>query len=111
MEAYRNCFYGYDIRTEILGSEGTLAISGLQQHGVTLLRSQRSSFEIVPGFLERFEDAYRLEMQAFVDCVIQGTEPSVGALDGCRALEIATAAQLSFARRRPVALERECARA
>ncbi len=104
IEAYRNCFYGYDIRAEVLGTKGAIVVSGIQQHNVTILRDQRSSFDITPGFLERFKDAYLIEMQAFVDCLLEGEQPSVGVLDGLRALEIASAAQASREQKGPVAV-------
>ncbi|MCL6454878.1 MAG: Gfo/Idh/MocA family oxidoreductase [Alicyclobacillus sp.] len=96
VEAYRNAFYGYDIRAEILGTEGTLVVSGLQYHNVTLLQPRRSSYDVLPGFLERFSDAYVLEMEHFIDCVQKGEQPTVGVRDGFEALAIGTAARQSY---------------
>ena len=54
-------------------------------------------------FLERYAEAYRLEMDHFA-AVLRGEEPSVGFADGVRALELAEAAGRSHATGRPVAL-------
>ncbi|MFD1676276.1 inositol 2-dehydrogenase [Alicyclobacillus fodiniaquatilis] len=104
IEAYRNAFYGYDIRAEILGTEGTLVVSGLRQQNVTLLSNRGSNYEILPGFIERFKEAYVDELIAFIQCVQQGERPSVGVRDGYQALAIATAAKRSYQEKREVAV-------
>ena len=43
-------------------------------------------------FLERYADAYRLELDAFVHCLDTGAAPEPGGADGLRALELADAA-------------------
>lgn len=96
VEACRNAFYGYDIRAEVLGTEGTLVVSGLRSHDVTLLGKRGGQFDIVPGFLERFADAYILELEAFIRCVRAGERPEVGVRDGYEALAIAAAARQSY---------------
>ncbi|WP_028987023.1 inositol 2-dehydrogenase [Thermicanus aegyptius] len=96
IEASRNAFYGYDIRGEIVGTEGTIMIGSLRYHDVTLLTSKGSLHDIVPAFPERFKDSYQLEMAHFIDCVRRGERPSVTEWDGKAALEIAVAAKTSF---------------
>ena len=54
-------------------------------------------------FLERYAEAYRLEMDHFA-AVLRGEEPAVGFADGVHALELAEAAGRSHATGRPVAL-------
>jgi len=95
VEACRNAFYGYDIRAEVVGTEGTLSLTSAHINQVALLRAGRESFDTVPGFLERFSEAYVLELQHFVDSIVAGTVPSVGVIDGFQALAIAVAAQKS----------------
>jgi scyllo-inositol 2-dehydrogenase (NAD+) len=104
-EGYRNAFYGYDIRAEVLGTEGTIVVSGLRQYNVTLLQPKRGSFDILPGFTERFEDAYVREIEDFVDCVRTNRKPSVGVFDGYQALAIASAARKSFVEQRKVSVQ------
>jgi scyllo-inositol 2-dehydrogenase (NAD+) len=96
VEAYRNAFYGYDIRAEVLGTEGTLVVAGMNHHNVTLLQPSGGSFDILPGFIERFDQAYLLELEHFIQCVQQGVQPSVGIQDGYAALAVGTAARQSY---------------
>lgn len=96
IEAYRNAFYGYDIRAEVLGTEGMLQISGLQQQQVTLFTEKKGMYDVMPGFLERFADAYLLELNHFIDCIRNQTTPDVGIEDGYRALAVAMAARESL---------------
>jgi myo-inositol 2-dehydrogenase/D-chiro-inositol 1-dehydrogenase len=55
-------------------------------------------------FLERYTDSYIAEMQAFVDCVRDGTPPPVTGEDGRQAVVIALAAGRSAKENRPVRL-------
>jgi scyllo-inositol 2-dehydrogenase (NAD+) len=102
VEAYRNAFYGYDVRAEVIGTEGTLFIAGLQHHNVSILKPNQSSHDIVPGFLERFEDAYLIELEAFIQHIQDGQPSEVTAYDGYAALAIGTAARKSQHDGRPV---------
>ncbi len=95
VEGYRNAKYGYDIRAEVIGTEGTLVVAGLRNHSVTFLGPNQGSFDIVPFFMERFEIAYLREMEHFIDCIRNKAVPSVGIADGLIAQEIANAAKTS----------------
>ncbi|WP_027417620.1 inositol 2-dehydrogenase [Aneurinibacillus terranovensis] len=96
VEASRNAFYGYDIRGEIMGTEGTIVIGSLRYHDVQVLNKNGSTHDIVPAFPERFNNAYQLEMAHFIDCLRKNEAPAVTAIDGKIALEIAAAAKKSF---------------
>ncbi|MCR8634164.1 inositol 2-dehydrogenase [Paenibacillus radicis (ex Xue et al. 2023)] len=96
VEASRNALYGYDIRSEVVGTEGTIQIGSLQHHDLRILTLKGSTHDIVPSFPERFKDAYQLEMKHFIDCILQGESPSVTAEDGKAAQQIAEAATQSF---------------
>src|SRR5436305_14914657 len=69
IEVSRNAFYGYDIRTEILGSEGAVTVGVHQYTPVLLLTRAGAQHDITPYMMERFGDAYRKLMQHFVDCL------------------------------------------
>lgn len=101
----RHTGYGYDIRTEVLGTEGAIQIGYLQRNHVVLLKNGHSNYDYVPDFLERFADAYLTEMQHFVDCVRIGAQPRVTVEDGVRSLEIAEAASASLRSGQPQAVE------
>jgi scyllo-inositol 2-dehydrogenase (NAD+) len=96
IEASRNSPYGHDIRTEIIGTEGSIFIGTLRNQNVTLLNSKGSNYEIIPDFQTRFNDAYRLELVHFIECVQNRQTPKVTDIDGKINLEIAIAATESF---------------
>ncbi|HXG39376.1 MAG TPA: Gfo/Idh/MocA family oxidoreductase [Candidatus Limnocylindrales bacterium] len=95
---------GYDIRTEIFGSNDSVAV-GLGPR--TPLRSLEPGVPppagpAWPNFLERFTDAYRAELAAFLQ-VAAGELPSpCTAWDGVEAQRIAEAATRSLHEHRPV---------
>jgi len=105
VDSCRRSVYGYDIRAEVLGSEGALMIGDGRRTAVTLLEPNRASHDHVDWFLERFATAYRDEVADFVDCVRTGRTPRAGVEDGLEALRIAVAAGRSQRERRPVRLE------
>ncbi len=104
VEVSRNALYGYDIRTEVLGSEGGLMIGYFQQTPLLLLTRKGISHDMVPYIMERFGEAYLKQIEYFVDCVRQDKEPPVGGLDGRAALEIGLAATRSFKEGKPIEL-------
>ncbi|MGW9019455.1 Gfo/Idh/MocA family oxidoreductase [Priestia megaterium] len=95
VEGYRNAVYGYDIRAEIIGTEGTVVVAGLRNHSVTFLGPNQGNFDVIPFFMERFEIAYLREMEHFIECIQKGIVPSVSINDGLIAQEIANAAKSS----------------
>jgi inositol 2-dehydrogenase len=107
VEVSRNAFYGYDIRTEVLGSEGAVTIGAHGHTPVLLLTRAGGQHDLMPYLLERFGDAYRAQLQHFVDCLRDGRAPSVGGADGLAALKIALAATQAQREGRAVAVETE----
>jgi scyllo-inositol 2-dehydrogenase (NAD+) len=105
IEASRNAFYGYDIRGEVIGTEGTIAIGSLRYHDVKVLTKKGSTHDIVPAFPARFANAYQSELSHFIECLQNGEEPAVTAVDGKMALEIAVAAKKSFVLRQNIDLK------
>ena len=97
---------GHDVRTEVFGSRDSVAV------GLGPRMPMRSVEPGVPApegppwhiFLDRWDDAYRDEIIAFLD-VARGTRPSpCTARDGVEALRIAEALTVSAAEHRPVRL-------
>ena len=101
----RNGVYGYDIRTEILGTEGTLKIGYLRETPILVMTKNGITHDTVPYFTERFEQAYITQLQDFVNNVLQGKPPSVTCADGVSALQASAAATLSFKENRPVKIQ------
>jgi inositol 2-dehydrogenase len=101
----RNGVYGYDIRTEILGTKGTLKIGYLRETPILVMTQGGISHDTVPYFTERFEQAYVTQLQDFVNNVSREKEPPVTCADGVAALQASAAATLSFKENRPVKIE------
>ena len=104
IEASRNAFYGYDIRTEVLGSEGAVMIGVHQHTPVLLLNRAGAHHDVMPYLMERFGDAYRAQLQHFVDCLHKGQSPSVSGAEALAACKIGIAATRSYQTGRPVTL-------
>ena len=105
VEVSRNAFYGYDIRTEVLGSEGAVTIGTHQHTPVVLLTRNGAQHDTVPYLMERFGDAYRAQIQHFADCLRTGKPPSVGGTDALAALKIGIAATRAYQTSRIVTLD------
>ncbi len=93
----RRTTYGYDQRIEAHGALGMLAASNVREttvehggaHGFT-------SDKALDFFLDRYEAAYRRELDAFIDAVSGDRAPNPSGLDGLQALVLADAAYLSW---------------
>jgi scyllo-inositol 2-dehydrogenase (NAD+) len=105
VEVSRNAVYGYDIRTEILGTEGGLNIGYYQQTPLLVLTRQGIQYDMVPYIIQRFGSAYLAQTIDFVDRVQAGREPAVDGRDARAALAIGLAATRSFQETRPVELD------
>jgi predicted dehydrogenase len=91
----RNGFYGYDISTELLGTEGTIRIGYLRETPIVVMTKNSVAHDTVPYFMERFERAYTLQLQDFARNVLHEHEPPVTLHDGIEALRVALAATVS----------------
>jgi len=100
----RSGIYGYDISTEILGSEGTVRIGYLRETPVMLLTKNSVAHDTVPYFMERFRDAYTVQLQNFAQNVLQGRSAPVTIEDGMEALRIGIAATRAQQTGTPVAI-------
>jgi inositol 2-dehydrogenase len=100
----RNGIYGYDIQSELLGTEGTLRIGYLRETPLLVMKRNNVSHDTVPYFMERFATAYTVQLQNFAQNVLHGRPAPITIDDGLRALEIAVAAHDSFEAGRPVAV-------
>ncbi len=97
--------YGYDQRIEVFGSKGS-ASAGNRKPDEHLLMDAAGVHEAKPlyFFLERYAEAYVLEMRAFVDAVLKNQTPSVSGNEGLQAVVMGLAATRSLRERRPVKL-------
>jgi inositol 2-dehydrogenase len=104
IESFMDAKYGYDIRTEVVGTKGTIQIGSTRQTPLVVLTRAGSSHDLIQHWLFRFAEAYLREMCDFVENVIHGRPPRVSGRDGRQSLAIAIAAVQSFRERRPVAV-------
>jgi inositol 2-dehydrogenase len=100
----RKGVYGYDIRTEILGTEATIKIGYLRETPITVSNKDGVMHDVVPYFMQRFEQAYVDQLKDFIEHLQQDKPPSIVCSDGVAALEIAEAATRAFRENRPVTL-------
>ena len=95
--ASRTCAHGYHVETEIIGTKGSLRVGSIPEKNLTTVFNDAGAIrKCSEGFLERFEEAYRLEMQEFVNCVVENRKPGVTAEDGAMATKIAYACKESL---------------
>lgn len=101
----RRTVHGYDLRVEVHGERGKLVTEDVRATKLWRFDADGIHGDTYYFFLERFVDAYRLELQAFVDAVREGREPAPGRADAIASLRVADAATLSLREGRPVAVD------
>lgn len=97
VDSHAQALYAYDVRTEIIGSKGSLFVGSLNGNHATFLSATGARAELADHFLTRFADAYLAEVRDFVRTMLNGKAPRVSGEDGLRALEIAVASEKSHA--------------
>jgi scyllo-inositol 2-dehydrogenase (NAD+) len=102
VESYAQAVYGYDVRTEIIGSKGSIFIGSLQQAPAVFLSSRGGERSLADHFLTRFADAYLAEVLDFVHNMLHDLAPRVTGDDGLKALAIAVAAEKSHLQAKPI---------
>ncbi len=105
IDSLRKATYGYDIRTEIVGSKGALQVGYLQQTAQLVLTASGVAHDVVDHWLVRFADAYLNELRDFVEMILAGKPTRVTGQEGLKALAVSLAAERSYRESRPVALD------
>ncbi len=95
VESYVQALYGYDVRTEIVGSKGSVFVGSLEKTAATFLSANGGTQILADHFLSRFADAYLAEVRDFVHNMLHDRPPRVSGEDGLKALAIAVAAENS----------------
>ena len=90
----RRCSYGYDQRIEAFGEKGMLQAQNRRGTTVEAWGAERThaSDPILHFFIERYTEAYRAELDNFIDSVEKGAVPLATFADGREALRLADAA-------------------
>ena len=94
----RHCSFGYDQRVELFGSNGML-ISGNKNENETQTFTKNSTSQKKPllnFFIDRYVDAYKLQLDELASYTIKRKQPISSFEDGRRALIIANAASASL---------------
>lgn len=90
VDVFVNARYGYDVRCEVVGETG--AVSLAPSHVLTVDSSLRSAATYPEDWRPLFADAYRRQLQAWVESLAADTPtPLATARDGLRATEVAAA--------------------
>jgi myo-inositol 2-dehydrogenase/D-chiro-inositol 1-dehydrogenase len=98
----RTCVYGHDIRCEVVGTDGSVLVgNAASRDGVLLL--QGADAQVFPAdYRQRFADAYRAELAAFVAACRGEGPPGPGLDDDARAVSIGVAARASAVAGKPL---------
>jgi myo-inositol 2-dehydrogenase/D-chiro-inositol 1-dehydrogenase len=102
----RQAVYGYDQRIEVFGSTGMLQMDNLRP--TTIRRWTRNVTDarepLLNFFLERYQQAYKAELNAYIDALANGKPMPTTVQDGLQALRLADAAVESVKTGRAVRL-------
>lgn len=102
----RRCVYGYDQRIEAFGSDGLLQSNNPRPNSVSKSTATNTdSLSVLnPFFIERYEYAYRAQLNCFITSLIDKTPTIPSFTDGMKAQIMADAAQESLTSGKPVLL-------
>jgi myo-inositol 2-dehydrogenase/D-chiro-inositol 1-dehydrogenase len=102
VETSRRSNWGYDIRTEVAGSTGKIVVEAPQKTPLIFAENFKSTFDHFENFPDRFETAYRLELDAFFQAVREGRKPAPGPEEALETLRLALAVTKSWKEGRTV---------
>ncbi len=100
----RKSVFGYDLRTEVMGTDGTVYVGSQRDPNFALGVKEGLLYGGVKWFWGRFYDAYVEEDREFVKSVLEDREPPITGVDGLKVVEIAEACWRSWREKRPVTL-------
>jgi len=102
----RQAVYGYDQRIEVFGSAGMLQMDNLRP--TTIRRWSQDATDarepLLNFFLERYQQAYKAELDAYIDALVHKKPMPTTVQDGLKALQLADAAVESVKTGRAVRL-------
>jgi myo-inositol 2-dehydrogenase/D-chiro-inositol 1-dehydrogenase len=104
VELTRNAAYGEDVRTEVLGSMGSVFVGLLPLSQGAFASAGRVAIDTMPGSIPRFRDALVEQTRGFVRAIIDDRPVEVGGEASRDALAVALAARRSLEEGRPVAV-------
>ena len=97
IENSRRAVYGYDQRIEVLGSQGMLQAANPLPTTVSCANDKGISSDVLMDFaFSRYAEAFRRELDGFINVLEGNAAPSPNARDGRAALVLAEAALRSL---------------
>jgi myo-inositol 2-dehydrogenase/D-chiro-inositol 1-dehydrogenase len=105
VETARHSTWGYDIRAEVAGAVGKVVVDGGQKTPAVHFRNVATEGDLYGDFMDRFEVAYRRELEVFFDDLGAGRTPGPGPDDAYETLRLAVACTRSWREGRPVRLD------
>ncbi len=105
VETARHSTWGYDIRAEVAGAIGKVVVDGGQKTPAVHFRDVATEGDLYGDFMDRFEVAYRRELEVFFDDLGAGRPVGPGPDDAYETLRLAVACTRSWREGRPVRLD------
>ena len=102
VETARHSAWGYEIRTEVAGATAKVVVDADRRTPATLLHDQAATDDRFESFPDRFEVAYRRELEAFLTDIAAGRMPSPGPDEALETLRLAVACTMSWREARSV---------
>lgn len=97
--------YGYDARSEILGTRGCIFLGQIHEKSIAVCNKNKGLVRpVMNSWRYLFKDAYLNEDISFVQCIIGDTEPKVTGYDGKMAVKVVKAGNLSITEKRIILL-------
>ena len=103
----RHCSFGYDQRVELFGKKGMLLSGNLKNNAAETFNSNQSHSQkpFLNFFIERYKEAYNLQLNELVSLHRRKIKPRSTFEDGYLALKIANAAYQSLNQKRLIKLK------
>ena len=105
VETSRHSEWGYDIRTEVAGAVGKVVVDGAQKTPATVSRKFGWEGDLYESFPDRFEVAYRRELEVFFEDLGAGRPVGPDPDDALETLRLALACVRSWREGRSVRLD------
>lgn len=94
----RRCAYGYDQRVEVFGEKGMLQAANRHLTTVEAWNAEGTHTQdpVQDFFIARYAEAYKAEIDHFIECAVKKVRPLADFTDGREALRIADGALASM---------------
>jgi len=94
----RHCSYGYDQRVEVFGSKGMVVSGNRRDNASEKFLESKTAIKrpLLNFFIDRYEEAYKLQLDDLIDLVQKRKNPRASFEEGRKAIIIANAAYKSL---------------